>query len=57
MTTSEKLFTMVADLELDENDLELLDADGINGIIDDDLQAEDAKAAHVKAQATTVLFA
>jgi hypothetical protein len=37
MTTSEKLFTMVADLELDENDLELLDADGINGIIDDDL--------------------
>ena len=57
MTTSEKLFTMVADLELDENDLELLDADGINGIFDDDLQAEDAKAAHFKAQATAVLFA
>ena len=57
MTTREKLLTMVDDLDLDEDDLELLDADGINGIIDDDLQAEDAKAAHVKAQATAVLFA
>ena len=57
MTTREKLLTMVDDLDLDEDDLELLDADGINGIFDDDLQAEDAKAAHVKAQATAVLFA
>ncbi len=57
MTTREKLLTMVDDLDLDEDDLELLDADGINGIFDDDLQAEDAKAAHFKAQATAVLFA
>ena len=57
MTTREKLLTMVDDLDLDEDDLELLDADGINGIFDDDLQAEDAKAAHAKAQATAVLFA
>ena len=49
MTTREKLLTMVDDLDLDEDDLELLDADVINGIFDDDLQAEDAKAAHAKA--------
>ena len=43
--TRETLKRMVGDLDLDLDELEMLDPDGINGIFDDDVQAEDARAA------------
>jgi hypothetical protein len=48
---------MVGDLDLDLDELEMLDPDGINGIFDDDIQAEETRAAQIKAHATAVLFA
>jgi len=39
--TKESLKKMVGDLDLDMDELEMLDPDGINGIFDDDVQAEE----------------
>jgi hypothetical protein len=43
--TKETLKKMVGDLDLDMDELEMLDPDGINGIFDDDVQAEEQRAA------------